>query len=83
MSAAKNGSQCGLHCNRPARATQQDIVSNKQTNKQKQERVFAIQCIDATVRVKQKGVKLTSPVSFLLNKVPYHHPQSTRDMSQS
>ena len=46
MSAAKNGSQCGLHCNRPARATQQDIVSNKQTNKQKQERVFAIQCIE-------------------------------------
>ena len=66
MSAAKNGSQCGLHFNRPARATQQDIVSNKQTNKQKQERVFAIQCIDATVRVIQKGVKLNPQSVFFL-----------------
>ena len=66
MSAAKNGSQSGLHCNRPARATQQDIVSNKQTNKQKQERVLAIQCIDATVRVIQKGVKLNPQSVFFL-----------------
>ena len=69
------GSQSGLHCNRPARATQQDLVSNKQTNKQtntqKQERVLAVQCIDATVRVIQKGVKLNpQSVFFLIRSIP-------------
>ena len=77
MSAAKNGSQCGLHCNRPARATQQDIVSNKQ----KQERVFAIQCIDATVRVKQKGVKLNPQSVFSLIRCHTTPPKYKRHQS--
>ena len=81
MSAAKNGSQCGLHCNRPARATQQDIVSNKQTNKQKQERVLAIQCIDATVRVIQKGVKLNPQSVFFLIRCHTTPPKYKRHQS--
>ena len=39
-----------------------------QTNKQKQERVLAIQCIDATVRVIQKGVKLNPQSVFFLKR---------------
>lgn len=54
-----------------------------QTNKQKQQRVLAIQSIDATVRVKQKGVKLTLQSVFYLIRCHTPPKKSTRDISQS
>ena len=55
--------------------------TNKQTNKQKQERVLAIQCIDATVRVKQKGVKLNPQSVFSLIRCHTTPPKYKRHQS--